>query len=225
MKFKKGDYVRGIDSLTNICYTGRIIDIEYKLTDWASYCIDTVWGNKWLINDTIKKVEGENEMTFKKGDIVEVIEEDYSCGKVYEVGSRWEVFHEDTNNKGKPWDIVYVKDETRPKGKAVLFTSNVKKVEEGKLMNKQEIKEKLKENGAWCTECHTGEHGRYVEMGKAMELIEQLYEPQKPEELVTEQPDELMIPVSLVYQVLASEPTNREIKAFLKGYKEGLNNY
>ena len=47
-------------------------------------------------------------------------------------------------------------------------------------MNKQEINEKLKENGAWCTECHTGEKDRYVKISKAMELIGQLDEPQKP---------------------------------------------
>ena len=46
-------------------------------------------------------------------------------------------------------------------------------------MNKEEIKEKLKENGAWCTECHTGEEDRYVKIIKAMQLIEQLEEPQK----------------------------------------------
>ncbi len=47
-------------------------------------------------------------------------------------------------------------------------------------MNKQEINEKLKENGAWCTECHTGEKDRYVKIRKAMKLIGQLDEPQKP---------------------------------------------
>lgn len=46
-------------------------------------------------------------------------------------------------------------------------------------MNKQEINEKLKENGAWCTECHTGEKDRYVKIRKAMELIGQLDEPKK----------------------------------------------
>lgn len=48
------------------------------------------------------------------------------------------------------------------------------------LMNKQEINEKLKENGAWCTECHTGVTDRYVKIRKAMELVGQLDEPQKP---------------------------------------------
>ena len=47
-------------------------------------------------------------------------------------------------------------------------------------MNKEEIKEKLKENGAWCTECYTREEDRYVKIIKAMQLIEQLDEPQKP---------------------------------------------
>ncbi len=30
-------------------------------------------------------------------------------------------------------------------------------------MNNEEIKEKLKENGAWRTECHTGKADREVE--------------------------------------------------------------
>lgn len=47
-------------------------------------------------------------------------------------------------------------------------------------MNKQEINEKLKENGTWCTECNTGEIDRYVKIMKAMELVGQLAEPQKP---------------------------------------------
>lgn len=170
MKFKIGDKVFGKDVLTKSYYTGCIIEINHNQDDWASYCIDTVYGNKWLINDTITKVEGENDMKFKKGDIVEVIERDYSGGKVYEVGSRWEVLREDEDNKGKPYDLVFVKDARQLDGLGMLYNSSVKKVEED------------------------------------------------PEV-------ELLIPISLVYQVLQSEPTTREIKAFLKGYKEGLNKY
>ncbi|EMF0407867.1 DUF1642 domain-containing protein [Enterococcus faecium] len=47
-------------------------------------------------------------------------------------------------------------------------------------MNKQEINEKLKENGTWCTECHTWVTDRYVKIRKALELVGQLDEPQKP---------------------------------------------
>ncbi|WP_315307252.1 DUF1642 domain-containing protein [Enterococcus devriesei] len=48
-------------------------------------------------------------------------------------------------------------------------------------MNKQELIEKLKEYGAWCTECHDihGEKDRYVKVAKVRELLEQLDEPQK----------------------------------------------
>ncbi|MDT2598126.1 DUF1642 domain-containing protein, partial [Enterococcus dongliensis] len=48
-------------------------------------------------------------------------------------------------------------------------------------MNKQEVIEKLKEYGAWCTECHDihGEKDRYVKVAKVRELLEQLDEPQK----------------------------------------------
>lgn len=54
-------------------------------------------------------------------------------------------------------------------------------------MNKQEVIEKLKGHGAWCTECHdiNGEKDRYVKVAKVRELLEQLDEPQKvtvPEE-------------------------------------------
>lgn len=47
-------------------------------------------------------------------------------------------------------------------------------------MNKQEFIEKIKEHGAWCTECHDihGEKDRYVKVAKVRELLEQLDEPQ-----------------------------------------------
>lgn len=106
-------------------------------------------------------------MKFKKGDIVEVIQKDYSGGKVYEVGSRWNVVREKNKDKEVVIDLVFVEDARQSNGIGILYESSVKKVEE--------------------------------------------------------EQEELMIPISLVYQALESEPTNREIKAFLKGYKEGLN--
>lgn len=47
-------------------------------------------------------------------------------------------------------------------------------------MNKQEVIEKLREHGAWCTECHdtNGEKDRYVKVAKVRELLEQIDEPQ-----------------------------------------------
>lgn len=59
LKVKIGDKVFGKDVVNQSYYTGRIIEINHNLDDWASYCIDTVYGNKWLINDTITKVEEE----------------------------------------------------------------------------------------------------------------------------------------------------------------------
>ncbi|WP_270329174.1 DUF1642 domain-containing protein [Enterococcus malodoratus] len=48
-------------------------------------------------------------------------------------------------------------------------------------MNKQELIEKLREHGAWCTECHdiNGKKDRYVKAAKVRELLDQLDEPQK----------------------------------------------
>lgn len=47
-------------------------------------------------------------------------------------------------------------------------------------MNKQELIEKVIENGAWCTENHTGEIDRYVKITKVRELIGSLEKQQKP---------------------------------------------
>ncbi|WP_369118185.1 DUF1642 domain-containing protein [Enterococcus thailandicus] len=47
-------------------------------------------------------------------------------------------------------------------------------------MNKQVLIEKVIENGAWCTENHTGETDRYVKISKVRELIGLLDEQQKP---------------------------------------------
>lgn len=69
-------------------------------------------------------------MEIKKGDIVEVIKKDFSGGKVYDVGSRWEVVREDEKNGGYSDDIVHVKDDSQPWEEAALWLANVKKVEE-----------------------------------------------------------------------------------------------
>ncbi len=46
-------------------------------------------------------------------------------------------------------------------------------------MNKKELIERLKENGAWCTEIHAGEKDRYVKISKVIELVEKLDEPEE----------------------------------------------
>lgn len=45
-------------------------------------------------------------------------------------------------------------------------------------MNKQEVIEKLREHGAWCTECHdiNGKKDIYVKVAKVRELLEQIEE-------------------------------------------------
>lgn len=47
-------------------------------------------------------------------------------------------------------------------------------------MNKQEFIDKLKQHGAWCTECHdiNGKKDRYVKASKVRELLDRLDEPQ-----------------------------------------------
>lgn len=61
-------------------------------------------------------------------------------------------------------------------------------------MNKQEVIEKLKQHGAWCTECHdiNGEADRYVKAAKVRELLEQLDEPQAEKVEVTERQAQLL---------------------------------
>lgn len=56
-------------------------------------------------------------------------------------------------------------------------------------MNKQEFIEKLREHGAWCTECHDihGEKDRYVKVAKVRELLEQLDEPQAEKQEVSQE--------------------------------------
>ncbi len=53
-------------------------------------------------------------------------------------------------------------------------------------MNKKEFIEKLREHGAWCTECHdiNGEKDRYVKFAKVRELIEQMEEPKQVKPVV-----------------------------------------
>lgn len=172
-------------------------------------------------------------MKFKKGDIVEVIERDYNFGNVYEVGSRWEVESEPENNEGKSYDIVHVRDDTSPTKMAILYKSNVKKVEGEKEM-KFKIGDKVRCNDLhFEMDNHVYSFDNKYNVMEVVEIDDNLIECSfngglwnyRTEELdlVTDQPEELMIPVSLIYQVLESEPTNREIKAFLKGYKEGVN--
>lgn len=72
------------------------------------------------------------------------------------------------------------------------------------MMNKEEINEKLKENGAWCTECHTGEKDRYVKISKAMELLGQLDEPQKS--VVPVVKEESAMKKYLIYTTNSTEP-------------------
>lgn len=71
-------------------------------------------------------------------------------------------------------------------------------------MNKEEIKEKLKEHGAWCTEFYTGEKDRYVKISKAMELLGQLDEPQKS--VVPVVKEESAMKKYLIYTTNSTEP-------------------
>lgn len=65
-------------------------------------------------------------MTFKKGDIVEVIEIDKFYEVEYPVGSRWEVIEQVRTI------LVIVKDESQPWGEASLWLDSVKKFKEEK---------------------------------------------------------------------------------------------
>lgn len=61
-------------------------------------------------------------------------------------------------------------------------------------MNKQEFIEKIKQHGAWCTECHdiNEKKDRYVKAAKVRELLEQLDEPQAEKVEITERQERLL---------------------------------
>ena len=71
-------------------------------------------------------------------------------------------------------------------------------------MNKEEIKEKLKEHGAWCTEFYTGEKDRYVKISKAIQLIEQVDE--QHEVVVPVVKEESAMKKYLIYTTNSTEP-------------------
>lgn len=92
-------------------------------------------------------------------------------------------------------------------------------------MNKQEFIEKLKQHGAWCTECHdiNGEADRYVKAAKVRELLEQLDELQVEKVEVTEEQAELLRAFTgeSIYELLANclgEDEELMAKAKLFGY-------
>lgn len=126
MKFKKGDlvevieqdYFRGINYPKGTCWV-----VDHHI------CKDTVRvvdesqpdGTALLGTDNLRKVEEENEMKFKKGDIVEVINEDSWNGIDYIVGTKMVVDSEEDYN------TVYVLDNLG--NRALLYTSKLKLVE------------------------------------------------------------------------------------------------
>lgn len=84
-----------------------------------------------------------------------------------------------------------------------------------KMMNKNEFKEKLKENGVWCTENNTGEEDRYVKIIKVMSLIDQLEELQTSD-LIENQPhykNQGIEPITLIRKNFSKE----EFVGFLQG--------
>lgn len=90
------------------------------------------------------------------------------------------------------------------------------------MMNNEEINEKLKENGAWCTECHTGEKDRYVKISKTMELLGQLDEPQKP--VVPVVKAESAMKKYLIYTTNSTEPFVVETEQdLIDDFNNGLN--
>lgn len=66
-------------------------------------------------------------MLFKKGDIVEVTEEDRWCGQKYYIGTRWVVV--DTTHR-----FVIVKDDRQQDGEGTIVKYNVKLIEEENKM-------------------------------------------------------------------------------------------
>ncbi|CAD0299948.1 hypothetical phage protein [Enterococcus phage vB_EhiS_268] len=81
-------------------------------------------------------------MHFKKGDIVEVTEEDRWCGQKYNIGTQWVVV--DITHR-----FVIVKDDRQHDGEGTIFKFRVKLIEEENKMLK------FKEGQTYiCTETH-----------------------------------------------------------------------
>ncbi len=70
-------------------------------------------------------------MQFKKGDIVEVTEEDRWYGETYDIGTRWVVI--DTTHR-----FVFVKDDRQHDGEGSIFKYKIKLIKEANKMLKLE---------------------------------------------------------------------------------------
>lgn len=70
-------------------------------------------------------------MPFKKGDIVEITEEDRWCGQKYDIGTRW--FVVDTTHR-----FVIVKDDRQHDGEGTIVKFRVKLIENPPMEKEQE---------------------------------------------------------------------------------------
>lgn len=130
-KFKIGDKVRCNDfhferntsvySFDNKYNVMEVVGIDGKLVECKFN--GGTW-NYWE-NEIEFATENQDErMTFKKGDIVEVIVEDFSDNIKYPVGTRWVVPHDLAR-----YSTVEVMDTRQSTGIGILWINKIKKVE------------------------------------------------------------------------------------------------
>lgn len=183
MKFKKDDIVEVISA-------DKWQGIDYPVGTQLRVCEDHEYGDVVSVYDSIQKPNGiaklwewklklveqveeeeEKEMKFRKGDIVEVINDENFYGVDYLVGTTWVV----SRDQESGYSQVYVYDSNRKdrRCEAIFWDYNLKLVEQ--VEEPQEQKE-MKVKAFDLNNLTTSELREYVELVEDKENAEFLLE-------------------------------------------------